>query len=66
MGFKTWKTFNACQAPGSLPEGCYVEFSDVQGCAPWRTGVDDGGVQVGWEAVLRNHKRNPKVRGFSV
>ncbi|CAJ1387059.1 unnamed protein product, partial [Effrenium voratum] len=21
------------QAPGSLPEGCYVEFSDVQGCA---------------------------------
>lgn len=20
------------QAPGSLPEGCYVEFSDVQGC----------------------------------
>eukprot|EP00435_Cladocopium_sp_Y103_P042080 s1622_g11.t1 len=22
------------QAPGSLPEGCYVEFSDVQGCDP--------------------------------
>ena len=20
------------EAPGSLPEGCYVEFSDVQGC----------------------------------
>jgi hypothetical protein len=22
------------EAPGSLPEGCYVEFSDVQGCDP--------------------------------
>ena len=24
------------EAPGSLPEGCYVEFSDVQGCETCR------------------------------
>lgn len=28
------------EAPGSLPEGCFVEFSDVQGCDGIQTHQD--------------------------